>query len=90
MTVEDINSSRELFQSKRDTSNQEEIQNRLDGLIRHTKRLHHLVDDFTTEGQTLSHTFTFCKTYVSDLAQLLLDYIAVKRDVYQRHMSLGV
>ena len=34
----------------------------------------------TVEGCNLSYTFKFWDTYVNDLSQLLLDYIAAKRD----------
>ena len=52
----------------------------INSFIEHSANINHLLNDFTVEVCNLSYTFKFWDTYVNDLSQLILDYMAAKRD----------
>ncbi|MES9881199.1 MAG: hypothetical protein ABW185_10000 [Sedimenticola sp.] len=72
----------ELLQNTEPVSadNTAEIQNVLQEFEQHTRSMNMLMREFTMDGRSRSDTFLFWDNYVSFISQLLLDYIAAKRD----------
>ena len=78
--AEDVTKARGLLQTKRDIDDNDKVKSAINSLIEHSANINHLMHDFTVGGCNLSYTFKFWETYINDLSQLLLDYIAAKRD----------
>ena len=79
-TAEDVMKIRGLLLSKRDINDDDEVKSAVNSFIEHSACINNLLHDFTAEGCNKSYTFLFWETYINDLSQLLMDYIAAKRD----------
>ena len=76
----DVEKLRNLLRKNPDEDIHDKMEPAIKEMRQHMTKLHHLLNDFTTEGCNTSNTFKFWDNYVRDLSQLLLDYVAAKRD----------
>ena len=86
----DIRTLRQLLQTNQDMNDSGEVIVALNSLIEYSAHFNHLMHDFTVGGCILSQTFKFWDTIISDLSQLLLDYIAAERDFICGHIDNAI
>ena len=72
----------EIFEDvdKANEDNRRIVQNAISEFINSIDSLQKLMDDFVSRGKACSDTFVFWENYTPDFSQLLVDYIAAKRD----------
>jgi hypothetical protein len=68
----------QLFETTQNPSN-DDILEGVTNFVAAIDPLQHLMETFEQHGRKCSDTFVFWDNYITDLAQLLLDYIAAKR-----------
>ncbi len=70
----------QVFSNTNKEEDTQKVQTAVKEVMIQAEPLMQMMGNFTELGKNSSYTFTFWNNYLSDMSQLLLDYIAAKRD----------